>query len=94
GFYIGSDRVNRTVELPYTFEVVPPFGVENLIVTAFSVKPPPPATIPKRIDGELYQVFNSVKKAISASRGLRRKQGSEVRVGEVMLTLTTMRGEK
>jgi hypothetical protein len=26
-FNIGSDRVNRIVELPYTFTVVPPFGV-------------------------------------------------------------------
>ena len=93
-FYIGSDRVNRTVPLPYEFEVQPPYGVENLIVTAYSATPPPVSTVPKTIAGEIYQVFGSVKDVVANTRGLGRRQeaGEDTqRIGEAMLTLTTMR---
>ncbi|RKX84135.1 MAG: hypothetical protein DRP70_13710 [Spirochaetes bacterium] len=92
-FYIGSDRVNRTIPLPYEFEVQPPFGVENLIVTAYSVEPPPVSTVPRYIDGELYQIFESLKDVVANTRGLGRRQDSsakEMRVGEAMLTITTL----
>ena len=92
-FYIGSDRVNRTVPLPYEFEVQPPFGVENLVVTGYSIEPPPVNTVPKYIGGELYQVFGSLKDVVANTRGLGRRQNSSsetIRVGEVMLTMTTM----
>jgi hypothetical protein len=92
-FYIGSDRVNRTVPLPYEFEVQPPFGVENLVVTGYSIEPPPVNTVPKYIDGELYQVFGSLKDVVVNTRGLGRRQnssGETIRVGEAMLTMTTI----
>jgi len=93
-FYIGSDRVNRTVPMPYEFEVQPPFGVESLIVTGYSIEPPGVNTIPTEIDGELYQVFGSLKDVVANTRGLGRRQnssGETMRVGEAMLTMTTLR---
>lgn len=91
-FYIGMDMVNRAVPLPYEFEVQAPFGVEQLIVTAFSVEPPPAITIPTDIDGESYEVFKSVRDVVMSSRGLKRsrKDTEEVRVGEAMLNMTML----
>ncbi len=92
-FYIGSDRVNRTVPLPYEFEVQAPYGVENLIVTAYSASPPPVNILPKEISGELYDVFGSMKEVVANTRGLGRRQneGEQTqRIGEAMLTLTTL----
>jgi len=50
-------------------------------------------TVPKYIDGELYQVFGSLKDVVANTRGLGRRQsptGETIRVGEAMLTITTM----
>ncbi|MBF9015454.1 MULTISPECIES: hypothetical protein [unclassified Oceanispirochaeta] len=91
-FFIGMDMVNRAVPLPYEFEVQAPFGVEQMIVTAFSVEPPPAITIPTVIDGESYEVFKSVRDVVMSSRGLKRskKNTEEVRVGEAMLNMTML----
>ncbi|MBB6479821.1 DUF4384 domain-containing protein [Spirochaeta isovalerica] len=93
-FYIGMDQVNRAVALPYEFEVQGPFGVEQMIVTAFSKEPPTPNTIVDFIDGEEYEVFSTMEAVVAQTRGLRKKQTGaedEVRVGEAILNLTTMR---
>ena len=93
-FYIGIDRVNRAVKLPYDFEVKPPLGIEQLIATAYSVEPPEPDTVMARIEGELYEVFTTNKAITAGTRGLKRKRDdnkSDVRVGEAMLSLTTVR---
>jgi hypothetical protein len=92
-FYIGMDRVNRTVALPYEFEVLGPFGAEQMIVTAFSKEPPSPQTIIDIIDGEEYEVFSSIGAVVAQTRGLRKKQSNneeDVRVGEAILNLTTI----
>ena len=90
--YIGIDKVNRPVDIFPRFEVVPPFGAEQLIVTAYSTQPPVPQTVPRRIDGETYQVFPSVEKVVANTRGLRAKQQEEpeVLVGEARVSLTTL----
>ena len=54
--------MNRPVDIFLCFEAVSPFGAEQLIVTAYSTQPPVPQTVPRRIDGETYQVFPSVEK--------------------------------
>jgi len=94
-FYIGIDRVNRTVPLPYEFEVQPPFGVEQLIVTAYSVQPPTASTVPTTIEGELYDVFGSVEAVVVNTRGIGRKKSdtSEMRVGEAFLNMTMVPSE-
>ncbi len=93
-FYIGMDMVNRVVKYPYEFEVVPPYGVEHLMVTAFSKEPPPANVIIDYIDGERYEVFGDAKAVVAQTRGLRKKQSetgnTDVKVGEAFLTLTTM----
>jgi hypothetical protein len=92
-FYIGMDKVNQVVRYLYDFEVVPPFGVERLMVTAFSAKPPPPDVAVDYIEGERYEVFGDTKDVVAQSRGLKKKQESgstNVKVGEAFLTLTTM----
>jgi hypothetical protein len=97
-FYIGMDRVNRVVALPYRFVVVPPFGVERLIVTAHSGRPPRQDVRPMQISGQWYDVFAGPEAAVGRTRGLAREQASEgasgsgaaVRVGEASLSITTM----
>lgn len=90
-FYIGLSDVNRVVKYPQRFEVVPPFGVERLILCAFSKEPPHPGTVPKVIDGEIYQVFESAAKVVASARGLRLKaESGEIRTGEAILALTTV----
>jgi len=98
-FYIGVDRVNRVVELPYRFVVVPPFGVERLIVTASSEPPPAADTHIRIIDGQQYEVFGSAEGVVGRTRGLARVDdrdedqagGEGGRVGEASLTITTVR---
>ena len=95
-FYIGMDKVNRTVKLPYDFEVQPPLGIEQLIVTAYSIEPPEANTILEYIDGEEYEVFSSMTAITEQSRGLRKKQEentTDVRMGEALINLTTIREE-
>ena len=93
-FYIGVDKVNRVVKLPYAFEVVPPLGVEHLIVTAFSNQPPEPNTIITTIDGERYEVFTTAKEAVAQARGLKKMQQETtseiIKVGEAFVTITTI----
>ncbi len=89
-FYIGSDKVNRTVQLPYAFEVVPPFGIEQFIVTAYTQEPPAPQIAQKLIDGEPYDVFESVAAVVSKHRGLKRKNPETAQVGETRFSLTTL----
>ncbi|MDA3850203.1 MAG: DUF4384 domain-containing protein [Spirochaetaceae bacterium] len=91
-FYIGIDKVNRVVALPYLFEVVPPLGVERLVVTAFSSQPPAPPISPQNIQGESYLVFGSMEDVVSQTRGLRRSSsaGQELRTGEAQLAITTL----
>lgn len=89
-FYIGMDKVNRAVKLPWDFLVQPPYGVEQLIVTAFSNEPPEPLVSVEYIDGEMYEVFRSMEAVTAQTRGLGRKAVRDVRVGEAILTLTTV----
>lgn len=92
GFYIGVDKVNMVVEYPFTFRVAPPFGIERLIITAFSKEPPKPNVSPKIIDGETYMVFDSVGEVVLMTRGLIKKQKGSLkdRTGEAQLAITTM----
>jgi hypothetical protein len=93
-FYIGIDRVNRVVALPYRFEVVPPFGVERLIVTGHTMEPPPADAYPQVIDGQRYEVFGSPGAAVARTRGLVRERPPEDQsaagVAEASLSLTTI----
>jgi hypothetical protein len=97
-FYIGIDRVNRVVALPYTFQAVPPFGVERLIVTAHANFPPKPDVLPGIIEGQRYDIFRSTEAAVAATRGLARVRAegedTRVNVGEASLVITTMAGER
>ncbi len=93
-FYIDVSRVNRPVPLPYQFRVVPPFGVERLIVTGYSTEPPPADTRIETIDGQQYEVFASAGAVVARTRGLVRERvqqpsGNAERLGEATMTLTT-----
>jgi hypothetical protein len=93
-FYIGSDRVNRIVALPYTFTVVPPFGVERLVVTASSEEQEEPRTEIRTIGGQRYEVFVSTEAPLVRTRGLVKTQqpsSDAPRVAEATVTITTMR---
>jgi hypothetical protein len=91
-FYIGVDKVNRVVKYPYAFEVVPPYGVERLIISAFSKEPPRPNVVPRVIGGEAYEVFTSIADTVIATRGLKRKRTNDqsMNTAESIITLTTV----
>ena len=93
-YYIGIDRVNLAVRYPTEFMVVPPFGVERLIVTAYEVEPPKPNVVVKRIDAHAYQVFDSIDSVYASTRGIvpvvPADAGRNARIGEASLTLTTV----
>ena len=92
-FYIGVEKVNRVVRFPYTFEIVPPFGVERLIIGAFNREPPQVDVKIQRIEGQEYRVFSSIQELTAATRGLRRKNSSNpaVQTAEASITLTTIK---
>ncbi|NBF40340.1 MAG: hypothetical protein GVY14_07980 [Spirochaetes bacterium] len=93
-FYIGIDRVNRVVALPYRFQVVPPFGVERLVVTGHTSEPPPAWVYPKVIEGQEYEVFGSPREAVVRTRGLVKadplEEAGDTRVAEASLSITTV----
>ena len=91
-FYIGVDKVNRVVKYPYAFEVVAPFGVERMIISAFSEEPPKPNVVSRLIEGEAYDVFESAAAAVMKTRGLKRVQSDDsgMNTGETILTMTTV----
>ena len=93
-FFIGIQDVNRVVKLPYVFEVQSPLGAEQFVATAYSTEPPKVSTVKRTIGGEVYDVFLSMKDVVSATRGLKKKKSSEVRVGEARFSLTTLPSSK
>lgn len=91
-FYIGSDRVDRPVRYYDEFEPAPPFGVERLIVTAFSDRPPIADVVSEEVEGVEYFVFKDLT-IYSRTRGLIRKRDQEqtdIKIGEAGLTMTTV----
>ena len=92
GFYIGLDKVNQVVKAPFVFSPSPPFGVERMIITAYSKKPQIIATISKTIDGEVYDnvIQDGLKEMMAKTRGIKLKKNSDekMRVGETRLTFT------
>ncbi len=92
-YYIGIDRVARAVRFPFLFEVVPPLGVEQLVVTAYSEEPGEAITEIAVIDGERYHVYKGMGAVIARNRGLKKKQRAgqtDERVGEAILSITTV----
>jgi len=98
-YFVDAGKVNKAVEMPETYEVVPPFGVEVLQVFASTTPFPSPPVETRTIEGENYKVLkvNSEKdleEAVVTMRGIRvvPPAGSEKPlVAEARITLTTMR---
>ena len=92
-YYIGIDRVARAVKFPFLFEVVPPLGVEQLVVTAYSQEPGEALTEITMIGGEEYHVYKGMGAVVARNRGLKKKQRAgqtDERVGEAMMSITTL----
>ncbi|MBL7077220.1 MAG: hypothetical protein ISS31_07100 [Kiritimatiellae bacterium] len=89
-YMIGSDKVNKVVELPGEFEACAPFGSETMQFFASTVEFPELALVSKVFDGEEYEVLgDSLAQSNVRHRGLRRKTtGAEV--AEMRLPLTTV----
>lgn len=91
-FYIGLDQVNQVVKAPFSFVPSPPFGVERMIITAYSKEPPSVATTSKTIDGETYDnvIEDELDEMMAKTRGIKIKSNEEdeMRVGETTLTMT------
>ena len=87
GYYIDSSKVNRVVEYPGSFEVIAPFGIELLHATAFTEEPTRLATRTQEIAGVEYEVLSDGLEAVVRTRGLARKNRSEI--AEDVVTVTT-----
>lgn len=81
-FHIDASKVNQEVQYPGEFEVAPPFGIEQLHAMAFTARPKPVPTVLTVIEGVPYET-------VTATRGLRRREGPE-QVAEATLTMTTL----
>ncbi len=91
-FYIGIDKVNQVVKFPTKLVCSAPFGVERLIVSAFSAEPPKPNVRLEKIEGEDYEVLTeSLAKMLSTTRGLKKDAQTKARIGEASLSITTMK---
>jgi hypothetical protein len=85
-YYLDAAKVNSAVELPDTFVVAAPFGVEVLQVSASTQRF---AEVPVR-DWQGYQVLTEdLRVYVSQVRGLRRVEPQR-QVAEARLTLTTL----
>lgn len=87
---ISSDQCNRWVELPDSFIVGEPFGVEVMQVFASTgslTNSLPPVVFDERY--KLYKISNDPKQAVALTRGLRPK-AKAAETTETSLTLTTM----
>lgn len=91
-FYIGLDKVNQVVKYPVELTCSAPFGVERLIVTAFSSEPPKPNVRVEKIDGEEYEVIvETLAQSLTKTRGLKKSAAAkDLKQGETVLTITTM----
>ena len=90
-YYIDATKVNMAVEYPDTFEVIGPFGIEQLHATAFTQRPEHLKTKTVPIGGEPYEVVAGTGAApLVQHRGLRRKKKTKVEIGEASLVVTTV----
>ncbi len=89
-YYIGTDKVNRVVELPDTFEICAPFGSETIQMLASNKRFPPVELVDRKFEGEVYEVIAAtLEESNTLYRGLKRKK-KEVEMDEVRIPLTTI----
>ena len=86
-YYIGSDQVNKVIQIPETFVCAEPFGTESLVLNG-QTSPFEKLTTTKR-DGYVY-VENEVKDIIAQSRGFKRVS-NETKNGEKRLIINTLK---
>ena len=85
--YINERDVNKPYILPYQFECVPPFGIENMQIIAQSE--PFERAETKMVD-EMPILTEDLEKFLSKTRGFKIKK-QEAQQTEEVLTITTMR---
>jgi len=76
------------VEYPERFEVAPPFGIEHIHATAFTLQPTPLPLTTRVIAGVNYSVVADGISSLVRHRGIKRKDKDEV--AESLLTITTL----
>ena len=85
-YYIGSDQVNKVIEIPMSFECAPPFGVEALQVIAQTDKLPPLST--DKVDGYFF-ITDDAKDILKTVRGFKRVNDEKL-FAEKRLIITTI----
>jgi hypothetical protein len=91
-YFIDASKVNKVVELPQDYEVMPPFGAEVLQVLASTTPLPAVRTAPQTIDGVPYEVLaEDLAVALPKMRGIGLANPSAAApVAETRVTVTTM----
>ena len=84
--YIGSDKVNKVVELPFTFRCAPPFGVEVLQANTQTKEFPPLRT---RTEQGYNFIVDDVNGILSNTRGFVRVTNEDLKA-EKRVVVTTM----
>ena len=86
-YYIGSDKVNKVVQVPESFICAEPFGIESLVLNG-QTSPFAKLSTTKR-DGYVF-IENEVKEIVAQSRGFKRVN-NETLNGEKRLIINTIK---
>ena len=86
-YYIGSDKVNKVVQIPESFICAEPFGIESLVLNG-QTSPFEKLSTTKR-DGYIF-IENEVKEIVAQSRGFKRVS-NETLNGEKRLIINTVK---
>lgn len=92
-YYIDENKVNKTVELPETFECAAPFGVEKLQIFVSTEEFPMLDTQFVDVEGERYEVLaEDLNQFLAKTRGFIKKKSNTAKTAERVLTITTVGG--
>lgn len=86
-YYIGSDQVNKVVQIPETFICAEPFGIESLVLNG-QTSPFEKLSTTKK-DGYVL-IENDVKEIVTQSRGFKRVSNQTLN-GEKRLIINTLK---
>jgi hypothetical protein len=87
-YYIDGTKVNLAVQYPDTFEIAPPFGVDQIYAVAFTERPEPLATVKQVIGGQEYEVVADATTGLVRHRGISKKKKDQS--VDAKLSITTL----
>ncbi|MEA2099217.1 MAG: DUF4384 domain-containing protein [Campylobacterota bacterium] len=88
--FINQDDASRWISLG-EFTIEPPFGIESLQVIASNSKISTLPSVKYDKDSGYYEISKNIKKALSTTRGLKKKKSKKAQMSEAVMSFTTMK---